>query len=133
MIGIYDLDPDDEYCYVIPVPVEAAAVAGGLGVSIILYEPVDDAYVQHALIAAAGYLYENDSVVSPIGLDDAVQVALELAISNLTTNKIEVSSIVGKSGETINKNTPIYSKLKVDDEFDKVKDGRTVAKKAEQD
>jgi hypothetical protein len=118
MIGVYDLDPDDEYCYVIHVPVEAAAVPGGLGVSLILYEPVGEDYIQHATIATAGYLYENDSVVTPLGMEDAVQVALELAISNLATNKIETSAIVGGSGETINKTTPIYSKIKADSVFE---------------
>ncbi|MDD5293673.1 MAG: hypothetical protein PHW40_05110 [Candidatus Izemoplasmatales bacterium] len=118
MIGVYDLDPDDEYCYVIPVPTEAAAVPGGLGVSLILYEPIGEDYIQHATIATAGYLYDNDSVVAPIGMDDEIQIALELAISNLATNKIEASAIVGGVGETIDKDTPIYSKIKADSVFE---------------
>ena len=29
--GVYDLDPDDEYCYIIPIPEKATEVDKGLG------------------------------------------------------------------------------------------------------
>jgi hypothetical protein len=135
--GIYDVDPDSEYCHVIHVPTQACELDKTLSVSIIINEPSGDDYIRHSTIKTSGYLYPNDGVIVPDSLSDELVNAINLAIANLGFNKHEYSAIEGIDGETINKDTDVFSKLKtlaeIAVEINKIIDGTYTAKKAEQD
>lgn len=113
--GTYDLDPNDEYCYIIPIPSKATEVDKGLGLSILIYEPSGTTYIRHSTIATSMYVYSSNNVIIPDDLDTVLYDALNLAISNLATNKYEYDAIVGGTGETLSKDTPVYSKAKIDE------------------
>ena len=120
--GIYDLDPDDEYCYIIPIPEKATEVDKGLGLSILIYEPSGTTFIRHSIIATSMYVYTSNNVIVPEDLDIVLYDAVMLAISNLTVNKLEHSAIVGGASETVDKDTKIYSKLKTDETFETIAD-----------
>lgn len=113
--GVYDLGPDDEYCYVIPVPSKATELDKGLGLSILIYEPSGETYIRHSTVATSMYVYTSNNVIVPDDLETVLYDSLNLAISNLTTNKYEYDAIVGGTGETLSKDTPVYSKAKIDE------------------
>jgi len=113
--GVYGLDPDDEYCYIIPIPTKATEVDKGLGLSILIYEPSGETFIRHSTIATSMYVYTSTNVIVPDDLDTVLYDAVMLAISNLTESKLEHEAIVGITGETTSKNTPVYSKQKIDE------------------
>lgn len=113
--GVYDTDSDDEYCYIIPIPGKATELEKGLGVSILLYEPSGLTYIRHSTVATPLNVYTSNNVIVPDDLDTVLYDALNLAINNLADSKVEHTAIVGVSGETTSKDTPIYSKQKVDE------------------
>jgi len=113
--GMYDTDPEDEYCYIISIPSAATEVAKGLGISMAIYEPQGtdpETYKIYTTVRTGAYVYQNDSIVTPETIESQILDAIYLAISNLAAAKIEWSAIVGINGETLNKNTPIYSAAK---------------------
>jgi len=152
--GTYDIDSDSVYSYVISIPAEALYVQDGLGVSIAIYEPLGtdpETYRIYTTVRTSRWVYPNDSIQSPEDLTTVEKNAINIAIGNLTANKVEVSAIVGTAGEIasgITKDTEVDSKLKsaellaaqsvidqeyTDAEIFKIEDGTYTAKKAEQD
>lgn len=120
--GVYDTDPDGTYCYVIQVPTQAAELDKQASLAILIYEPSGDDYIIHGTIDTAGYFYPNSGVVVPEDLSTEQYNALNISISNLGTNKHEHSAIVGTDSETVDKDTPVYSKLKSNETFETIAD-----------
>jgi len=120
--GVYDVDPDSVYCYVIPVPSPAVELDKQVGISILLYEPSGSEYIRHSTIETAGFIYPNDGVVVPDDLETVQYNALADAIANLGVNKHEHSAIVGGTSEMVDKDTDVYSKLKTDETFETITD-----------
>ena len=81
--GVYDTDPDGDYCYVIQVPTQAAELDKQVALSILIYEPSGDDYIIHGTIDTAGYFYPNSGVVVPEDLNteqyDTLNVAFAFA------------------------------------------------------
>jgi len=83
--ALYDLDPENQYCYVCSIPSPATQVAKGLGISIAVYEPKGtnpETFKIHTQAAIAVYVYENDSIIIPEDLETEIANAFALAISN---------------------------------------------------
>ena len=120
--SVYDQDEDDVYCHVLILPSQANDIAGSVSVSFAIKKPKGtspETYDILCTIYSTFQVYRSDIQFIPDSLNEQQMDQINTSLGNLSENKLEHGAIVGTTGQTIDKDTPVYSKDKADEELDK--------------